>query len=114
VSKPPLWRYGEGSKVNVMSVGIRILIVDDAFVWRMLLRNHLEKHNYEVTGASDFNMALRLLSEDGPFNLVITDWVLLGCENGFAVINAIRVGLTEKAPKGTRRDVPIILSRSNP
>jgi len=65
-----------------------ILIVDDEEEIRLLLKDFLEKHNFEVVVAADGKQALELAWERTP-DLVITD-LLLPKEHGVDVMQAIK------------------------
>jgi len=65
-----------------------ILIVDDEEEIRLLLKDFLEKHNFEVVVAADGKQALELAGERTP-DLVITD-LLLPKEHGVDVMQAIK------------------------
>src|SRR4051794_32296557 len=54
---------------------MKILIADDDPVSGRLLQSYLQKWGYEVTAARDGAEAWRLF-EDGPFPMVITDWMM--------------------------------------
>ena len=65
-----------------------ILVVDDEVEIRLLLRDFLEKHGFNVLDAADGHQALKLADEYRP-DLVITD-LLLPKEHGVDVIQAIK------------------------
>jgi DNA-binding response OmpR family regulator len=65
-----------------------ILVVDDEVEIRLLLRDFLEKHGFNVLDAADGHQALKLADEHRP-DLVITD-LLLPKEHGVDVIQAIK------------------------
>ena len=56
---------------------MKILIADDDFITRELLRNSLETAGYEVVGVEDAEQALAVL-EFEPIRMVITDWEMPG------------------------------------
>ncbi|MCG2812184.1 MAG: response regulator [Candidatus Aminicenantes bacterium] len=65
-----------------------ILIVDDEEEIRLLLKEFLEKNNFDVIVAEDGQQALKLAGEHIP-DLVITD-MLLPKEHGVYVMQAIK------------------------
>lgn len=93
----------------------RILIVDDEAYDALtsLLRWGLPKRygseDCEVIHALGGRMAQRILREDGPFDLVLTDGYMPNDLDGIELILSIRSGETEAEPSGTPRDVIIIL-----
>jgi DNA-binding response OmpR family regulator len=68
-----------------------ILIVDDEEEIRLLLKEFLEKNDFEVLLAEDGQQALKLAEEHIP-DLVITD-MLLPKEHGVEVMQAIKDNL---------------------
>lgn len=56
---------------------MQVLIVDDSYIERELLRNALEESGFDVQTASDGHEAWTLI-QDGKFRLVITDWEMPG------------------------------------
>lgn len=71
----------------------RILVVDDLDVWRGIIKRSLERHNYEVDTASSLKTALDLVSNSGPYQVVITDIGLGEKEtntDGLDVLRAVR------------------------
>jgi DNA-binding NtrC family response regulator len=65
-----------------------ILVVDDEPPIRELLQAYFQKHNYEVTTASNADDALRLADET-PLHVVILD-VLLPDRDGLEVLQALK------------------------
>ena len=54
---------------------MKILVVDDSSTMRRILVNCLAKMNMSnVAQAGDGNEALKVLAEQGPFDLCLTDW----------------------------------------
>jgi two-component system response regulator PilR (NtrC family) len=51
----------------------RVLVIDDEMIILEMLRVLLASDGHEVVAISDGNKALDLLSDDEPFDLVITD-----------------------------------------
>jgi len=66
----------------------RILVVDDEYAIRVLLRTFLEGHNYEVRLAEDGESALRTFEVFQP-EVVITD-IMMPVETGLSVVSRIR------------------------
>ena len=67
----------------------RILIVDDEPINRQILIDHLSIKNYETTEAEDGLEALRLLENEGPFDLVLLD-IMMPKMSGYEVSQRIR------------------------
>jgi DNA-binding NtrC family response regulator len=63
----------------------RILIVDDEPVVVELLRDILDSAGYETTGVTTFEEGRRLLREDPPPDVLVTD-VRLGSYNGLQLV----------------------------
>jgi CheY-like chemotaxis protein len=68
---------------------MRILIADDEPVLRELLEETLLRKGHEVVQAKNGIEALRKFTDDGPFDLVITDYQMPG-KNGVVLIMDIR------------------------
>lgn len=66
----------------------RILIVDDEWKMRHLLKLYLKKDNYEIDEASDGSIALSMLNKN-KYNLIILDLMLPGVD-GWEVCRLIR------------------------
>jgi len=66
----------------------RILVVDDEYAIRVLLKNFLENHNYKVMLAEDGVSAVRIFTEFMP-ELIITD-IMMPMENGLSIVSRIR------------------------
>jgi two-component system response regulator (stage 0 sporulation protein F) len=66
----------------------RILVVDDEYAIRVLLKNFLEGHTYEVRLAEDGKTAYEAFTEFKP-GLVITD-IMMPMENGLSIAARIR------------------------
>lgn len=87
----------------------KVLVVDDhvdVIEHLALLLAHT--FDCDVRMASDERTALRMLEEEGPFDLVITDRVMDDEMSGLRVIQAVREGQTD-GEVGTPPTVPIIL-----
>ena len=90
-----------------MSKPKAVLIVDDEPHTIRMIRMNLEHAGYQVEGVCDGQMALQLLSCEGPFGAVILDRRMRGLQ-GDEVLKAIRAGDTEGIG-GTCRDIPILM-----
>ena len=66
----------------------RILVVDDEYAIRVLLKSFLEGHDYEVRLAEDGENALRTFEEFQP-EVVITD-IMMPVESGLSLVSRIR------------------------
>ncbi len=66
----------------------RVLVIDDEYAIRLLLKSFLETHDYEVRLAEDGESALRLFEDFRP-ELVITD-IMMPTENGLSIVSRIR------------------------
>jgi len=72
---------------------IKVLVVDDSFTARNLVKRLLKKSHYQVLEATDGSEALDLLKENPEIKLVITDYNMPGMD-GFDLITHIRKGFT--------------------
>lgn len=92
----------------------RILIVEDNATAASLTSHYLAEklqtihatQRCSVTTALGGEMALRLMREEGPFDIVLTDGYMPGMD-GIQLTRAIRAGKTEGTEKGTSRRVVI-------
>jgi two-component system cell cycle response regulator len=92
----------------------RILIVDDDPAAASLMGHYLAEklrsiqatRQCSVTPALGAEMALRLMREEGPFDIVLTDGYMPGMD-GIQLARAIRAGRTEGVETGTSRNVVI-------
>ena len=66
----------------------RILVVDDEYAIRVLLKSFLEGHSYEVVLAENGESARQVFEESRP-GLVITD-IMMPEENGLSIVSGIR------------------------
>jgi CheY-like chemotaxis protein len=66
----------------------RILVIDDEYAIRVLLKSFLEGHDYEVRLAEDGENALRTFEEFQP-EVVISD-IMMPIENGLSIVSRIR------------------------
>jgi DNA-binding response OmpR family regulator len=92
----------------------KILLVEDHIDCAEALADLLElRAGFKIFVAFDQKMAVRLLWQEGPFDLVITDFGLEDAGDKYAggddLIAEIRIGGTFDGTKGTPPDVPIIL-----
>jgi CheY-like chemotaxis protein len=67
---------------------IRILVVDDSAINRLVLRGHLEAAGFEVVEANCGTVALALIGRE-RYGAVVMDIVMPGMD-GFAICRAIR------------------------
>ncbi|MFT4925761.1 MAG: signal transduction histidine kinase [Phenylobacterium sp.] len=61
-----------------------LLLVDDEPINRQVLNNHLCLQNYQLTHASGGKQALKLMEEEGPFDLVLLD-IMMPQVSGYEV-----------------------------
>ena len=66
----------------------RILVVDDEYAIRVLLKSFLEGQNYEIRLAEDGASALQLFQEFRP-ELIISD-IMMPYDNGLSIVSRIR------------------------
>jgi CheY-like chemotaxis protein len=66
----------------------KILVIDDEYAIRVLLKSFLEGHDYEVLLAEDGVNALQAFEEFQP-TLVISD-IMMPIEDGLSVVSKIR------------------------
>jgi len=66
----------------------RILVVDDEYAIRVLLKNFLEGNHFEVRLAEDGDAALETFNTFQP-QLIITD-IMMPMENGLSIVSRIR------------------------
>lgn len=98
------------------SVTTRILVVDDEPAAMRFVCRELERRldgQCEILLTSDATMALRFLSEEGPFDLVISDWILSVFQDAeiweYHPVVALREGATDTGDNGTSSDVPVVI-----
>jgi len=65
-----------------------ILVVDDEYAIRILLKTFLESHDYEVHCAEDAEAALELSRHHRP-DLIISD-IMMPSESGISIVSKIR------------------------
>jgi len=66
----------------------KILVVDDEYAIRVLLKNFLEGNGFEVLLAEDAETAYRSFEDFQP-QLIITD-IMMPTENGISIVSRIR------------------------
>ena len=71
-----------------MAADRRILVIDDEYAIRVLLKSFLEGHDYEVRLAEDGEHALQTLDEFQP-KVVISD-IMMPVQDGLTVVSKIR------------------------
>ena len=69
--------------------GFRLLLVDDDPLNRVVLRNHLAGHNYQLVEVPGGEEALKVIAEQGPFDLVLLD-IMMPSITGYKVCEKIR------------------------
>ncbi|WP_108126039.1 response regulator [Saccharospirillum mangrovi] len=80
----------------------RLVVVDDDYKIRELLKTYLEKNNYQVDVAADGESFLTLFRQTPDISLVVLDIMLPG-QDGFSVCQKVRAV----------SDVPIIMLTAN-
>lgn len=63
----------------------RVLVVDDEFLIRAALVDHLTDHGFEVLQAENADQALALIRKDDRIDLVLTDVCMPGKMDGIAL-----------------------------
>ncbi|MGY6522859.1 MAG: response regulator [Mongoliitalea sp.] len=79
---------------------MKVLVVDDDAVARLILKKVFEKENHKVFTASDGIEALEVLALEKDFNVVITD-IMMPNMDGLMLLSELK-----KSPK--TRNIPII------
>lgn len=69
--------------------GFRLLLVDDEPINLQVLNDHLSIQNYQLVAASNGFDALRLIEQEGPFDMVLLD-VMMPKMSGYEVCKSIR------------------------
>jgi CheY-like chemotaxis protein len=67
-----------------------ILVVEDEFLVRELVRNYLADQDYQVLEADSGDAAIEMLQSGGPVDVLLTDIVMPGSRDGFALANEAR------------------------
>lgn len=80
-----------------MSDPAKVLVVDDEYAQRKLLRAYLDREGFDVLEAENFSEAIAALETYGP-DIAVVDVMLPGVD-GFDVVKAIRA----------RSDIPILM-----
>ena len=129
VAAPVAWLHGvrrsadfserpPGTDTRAKNEPIRILLVDDARACRLILAHFLRRIGgshfnrvFEIVEAGDGLDAIKVLIDDGPFDLVCTN-LQMPYLDGDELIKKIRAGISDHAgvQKPTSRTVPIILN----
>ena len=91
-----------------MANTLRILLVDDHPDTVRGLSRFLLHAGFPVEGTYGVGMALRILRESGPFDVVIADMGMAD-GSGIDLVGRIRGGVTETPSTGTQRNVFFIL-----
>lgn len=68
---------------------MKVLVVDDDAVARLILKKVFEREGHEVSTACDGIDALAVLARDADFNLVITD-IMMPNMDGLVLLNEIK------------------------
>jgi CheY-like chemotaxis protein len=71
-------------------VSVRVLLVEDEGIIRMMTTEMLEEEGFEVVEARDGDEAVRLLAQGEPFNVLFTDVQMPGILDGIGVAMHIR------------------------
>lgn len=66
----------------------KILVVDDEEKLREMIKNYLEKEDFEVTQAANGTEALKIIAAERP-NLIVLDWMMPGL-SGLEVCRQVR------------------------
>jgi CheY-like chemotaxis protein len=90
---------------------VRILWIDDDVLILDALRrieHEFWSRGWEIVTACGGKMGLRLLSEEGPFAVVVTD-LMMPEFGGADVLKVIRAGVSNTGPRGTPPEVAVIV-----
>jgi CheY-like chemotaxis protein len=71
-------------------VSVRVLLVEDEGIIRLMTTEMLEEEGFEVVEARDGDEAVRLLAQGEPFNVLFTDVQMPGILDGIGVAMHIR------------------------
>jgi len=80
-----------------MEAKMKILIVDDDRISRLLASENLAKEGYEVLEASSAKQAIEQLESSEPIRLLISD-IIMPDMNGLELLSYVRIflGMVEK------------------
>jgi CheY-like chemotaxis protein len=67
-----------------------ILVVEDEFLVREVVRNYLAGQDYQVLEAENGDAAIAMLESGGPVDVLLTDIVMPGSRDGFALASEAR------------------------
>src|SRR5665213_1099288 len=81
-------RRGEAESVLSMPTRVVILLVEDDFDVRQIVRLFLTDQDYEVLEADDGDGAMAILEGDAQIDLLLTDIVMPGACDGLALARA--------------------------
>lgn len=70
-------------------VAPRAIVIDDSRAMRMILRNALVEHGFDVTEAADGRQAADALAASGPLDLALVDWNM-PVMTGYDLVRALR------------------------
>ncbi len=82
--------------------GKRILVVDDQFVNRIIVKEMLKKYEVDITEAGDGEEAVSTVEENDPFDLILMD-VMMPDVDGYEATKRVRA-IADSA----KANVPII------
>lgn len=79
----------------------RVLVVEDEFLIRMLVADHLRDAGFTVIEAFNGDEAIAILTTGAPIDLVFTDVRMPGAADGMALLAFI---------KRTQPDLPVVMT----
>jgi DNA-binding response OmpR family regulator len=85
---------------------MKVLVVDDEFVQRQLLKKMLVSWDHEVLEAEDGDKAWKILRENQDLNVLVSDWMMPGLE-GPELCAAVR-----SEPRDSYLFIMMVTSRS--
>lgn len=94
------------SDTNILS-GKRILVVDDQFVNRVIVKEMIKKYEMDITEAGDGDAAVNIVKSDDPFDIILMD-VMMPTMDGFEATRQIRA-----IEDNERSTVPVIAMTSD-
>ena len=68
----------------------RVLLVDDDEVVRMTLTGVLEQSGFKITTAANVPEALRLITSEESFDVLLSDLHMPGAGDGLTVVSAMK------------------------